>query len=52
MLIYAWDERQSRAAKKKRLREKHQWGTFRTDGLAGMWNGSDGSLEEMGFEKT
>lgn len=29
MLIYAWDERQARAGKKRRLAEKHKWGKFR-----------------------
>lgn len=31
MLVYAWDERQQREAKKKRLREKHRWGTYKID---------------------
>ncbi|CAE7932749.1 50S ribosomal protein L19 [Symbiodinium microadriaticum] len=31
MLIYAWDERQQREAKKKRLADKHRWGKFRID---------------------
>mmetsp|Transcript_23406 Transcript_23406/g.65503 ORF Transcript_23406/g.65503 Transcript_23406/m.65503 type:complete len:325 (-) Transcript_23406:58-1032(-) len=31
MLVYAWDERQQRAAKKRRLREKHKWGVFKID---------------------
>mmetsp|Transcript_73819 Transcript_73819/g.175734 ORF Transcript_73819/g.175734 Transcript_73819/m.175734 type:complete len:316 (-) Transcript_73819:36-983(-) len=31
MLIYAWDERQQRAERKKRLREKHRWGQYRID---------------------
>merc|ERR1719277_1409750 len=31
MLIYAWDERQQREAKKRRLRDKHAWGTYRID---------------------
>merc|ERR1712227_486532 len=29
MLVYAWDERQRRAEKKRRLREKHKWGNFK-----------------------
>ncbi|CAJ1429974.1 unnamed protein product [Effrenium voratum] len=29
MLIYAWDERQARAGKKKRLAAKQKWGTYR-----------------------
>lgn len=31
MLIYAWDERQQREAKKRRLREKHKWGVYKID---------------------
>lgn len=31
MLIYAWDDRQQREEKKRRLRDKHQWGTYRID---------------------
>mmetsp|Transcript_6675 Transcript_6675/g.24968 ORF Transcript_6675/g.24968 Transcript_6675/m.24968 type:complete len:333 (-) Transcript_6675:66-1064(-) len=31
MLIYAWDERQEREGKKKRLREKTRWGTYKID---------------------
>jgi len=31
MLIYAWDERQQREAKKRRLAEKHAWGTYKID---------------------
>lgn len=31
MLIYAWDERQQRKEKKRRLMEKHKWGTFKID---------------------
>merc|ERR1711862_945541 len=31
MLIYAWDERQQRAEKKRRLSEKHKWGVFKID---------------------
>jgi ribosomal protein L19 len=31
MLIYAWDERQQREAKKKRLKDKHKWGTYKID---------------------
>eukprot|EP00747_Dinoflagellata_sp_TGD_P165992 gnl/TRDRNA2_/TRDRNA2_188111_c0_seq1.p1 gnl/TRDRNA2_/TRDRNA2_188111_c0~~gnl/TRDRNA2_/TRDRNA2_188111_c0_seq1.p1 ORF type:complete len:326 (-),score=55.72 gnl/TRDRNA2_/TRDRNA2_188111_c0_seq1:125-1102(-) len=29
MLIYAWDERQMRAEKKRRLKEKHKWGVYK-----------------------
>lgn len=29
MLIYAWDERQQREEKKRRLREKYRWGTYK-----------------------
>lgn len=29
MLIYAWDERQQRLEKKRRLREKHKWGVYK-----------------------
>mmetsp|Transcript_9829 Transcript_9829/g.16054 ORF Transcript_9829/g.16054 Transcript_9829/m.16054 type:complete len:334 (-) Transcript_9829:49-1050(-) len=29
MLIYAWDERQQRAEKKRRLKEKHRWGVYK-----------------------
>lgn len=29
MLIYAWDERQQREAKKRRLKEKHKWGVYK-----------------------
>lgn len=29
MLIYAWDERQARAGKKRHLAEKQKWGKFR-----------------------
>jgi len=28
MLVYAWDERQQREDKKRRLKEKHRWGKF------------------------
>lgn len=31
MLIYAWDERQARSEKKRRLREKHKWGVYKID---------------------
>lgn len=31
MLVYAWDERQQRALKKRRLREKHAWGRYRIE---------------------
>lgn len=31
MLIYAWDERQQRKEKKRRLKEKHRWGTYKID---------------------
>jgi len=31
MLIYAWDERQQRAEKKRRLKEKHKWGVYKID---------------------
>lgn len=31
MLIYAWDERQRRAQKKLRLKEKHRWGVYKID---------------------
>jgi len=31
MLVYAWDERQQREEKKRRLREKHRWGVYRID---------------------
>lgn len=31
MLIYAWDERQQREEKKRRLREKHKWGVYSID---------------------
>lgn len=31
MLVYAWDERQQREEKKRRLREKHRWGTYKID---------------------
>lgn len=31
MLVYAWDERQQREMKKKRLRDKHKWGTYKID---------------------
>lgn len=31
MLVYAWDERQQRAMKKKRLVDKHKWGKYKID---------------------
>jgi len=31
MLVYAWDERQQREEKKRRLKEKHSWGTYKID---------------------
>lgn len=31
MLIYAWDDRQRREAKKKRIKDKHRWGTYKID---------------------
>lgn len=31
MLVYAWDERQQRETKKKRLADKHKWGKYRID---------------------
>jgi len=31
MLIYAWDERQQREEKKRRLKEKHKWGVYKID---------------------
>ncbi|CAE8726771.1 unnamed protein product [Polarella glacialis] len=31
MLVYAWDERQQREQKKKRLVDKHKWGKYRID---------------------
>lgn len=31
MLIYAWDERQQRETKKRKLREKHMWGRYKID---------------------
>jgi len=31
MLIYAWDERQQRQEKKRRLRDKHRWGAYKID---------------------
>lgn len=31
MLVYAWDERQRRAVKKKRMTEKHKWGVYSID---------------------
>lgn len=31
MLVYAWDERQRREEKKRRLKEKHKWGVYKID---------------------
>lgn len=31
MLVYAWDERQQREMKKKRLADKHKWGKYKID---------------------
>mmetsp|Transcript_10276 Transcript_10276/g.30953 ORF Transcript_10276/g.30953 Transcript_10276/m.30953 type:complete len:321 (+) Transcript_10276:145-1107(+) len=31
MLIYAWDERQQREEKKRRMAEKHKWGVYKID---------------------
>lgn len=31
MLVYAWDERQRREEKKRRIKEKHRWGVYKME---------------------